>query len=108
MGYKNELGMPNFDEAENQIYGFKNYERCYFCGGAIDDHGQWVYWSGADSVRGGGGVVYLHPKCAIELGEHLVKDGFLAERKRVGRPIKIERPDKRARLIIGDLKTLGE
>ena len=54
---------------------------CFLCGDSV--RGQLVvYWSGND-----GHEVFLHPKCAQELGCHLISDALLAKGKAFKGPI---------------------
>ena len=46
---------------------------CYYCVQPVLLTENLVFWS-ADST------VLLHPKCAREFGDHLIKDGLLAEK----------------------------
>lgn len=47
---------------------------CFLCGKPIDESMGFkdlVVWSG-------GSKIFLHPDCACELGQHLIKDGLMA------------------------------
>jgi len=58
------------DEGQRQAaYHFLNpSDCCFFCGEPLGD--DLVMWHGD-------GQIWLHPGCAVALGEHLIKDGLI-------------------------------
>ena len=44
---------------------------CWFCGGDLENY-PIVHWHGT------GGDLFVHPQCAGNLGQHLIKDGMIA------------------------------
>ena len=58
-------------------------QECYYCGGKFtsqDTH--FVAW------HGWGAYIYLHPRCAVVLGTHLIKDGWAAQPQQVSSALK--------------------
>jgi hypothetical protein len=46
-------------------------DHCFYCGNPLGD--DLVYWRGSDENST---QIWMHPKCACELSQHLIKDGF--------------------------------
>jgi len=76
MGLASSKRMAREDPEIGDAFGlYPNGRRCFLCAqvmrDAADEHS--VYWSGGEV-----GSIFLHARCAIDFGCHLIKDGLIA------------------------------
>ena len=56
-------------EEQRETIEINMTETCFLCGKKIRGD-NWVTWMGYE------GGLYLHPRCASELGQHLIRDAM--------------------------------